>query len=186
MIDAGGSGSNNVGTSVYGFYLKSGEQDYGTKNECEEIIAILNRHVGGKTIVFSGHTHLIFQTEDFDYVLGKGYPNVNVAPIYGTNITTVHIPSLNHPRNLTVSTTTAVNSEGADVSVPELGSVGSWANLSNSNPYRQPCQSWIVDVYEDRLILRGFESNVCHDKRYGDILEKYTYPIYLTDLGEDS
>ena len=79
-----------------------------------------------------------------------------------------------------------MDSEGADVSVPDLGSVGSWTNLSNSNPYRQPCQSWIVDVYEDRLILRGFESNVCHDKRYGDILEKYTYPIYLTDLGEDS
>lgn len=110
---------------------------------------------------------------------------MNVAPIYGTNITTVHIPSLNHPRNLTVATTTAVNAAGTDVSVPKIGSIGSWASVSSSNPYRQPCQSWIVDVYDDRLVLRGFESNVCHDKRYGDILEKYTYPIYLTDLEED-
>ena len=137
-------------------------------------------------MVFSGHTHLIFETEDFEYVIGKGYPNVNVAPIYGTNITTVHIPALNHPRNLTVASTTAVNESGDSVSVPRIGNVGSWTDVSGSNPYRQPCQSWLVDVFPDMLILRGFESNVCHDKRYGDILEKYTYPIYLTDLEEDN
>jgi len=41
-----------------------------------------------------------------------------------------------------------------------------------------------VDVFEDKLILRGFESNVCHDKKHGDILDKYIYTIDLTTSEE--
>lgn len=153
---------------IYGFHLTAGEQDYSIKTESEEIIDILKQH-NGKTIVFSGHTHIIFQTEDFNLAVGKGYSNVNVAQIPETDITTVHIPSLNHPRKLTLSS---------------LGTVNGWDTISGSNPYRQPCQSWLVDVYNDKLILRGFESNVCHDKKYGDILDKYTYTIDLTTSEE--
>lgn len=163
LLDAGGSADNNLGQTIYGFYLKAGTQDYSTKTESEEILDILKQHVG-KVVVFSGHTHLVFETEDMEIVVGKGYSNVNVANIPGTNITTVHIPSLNHPRKLKVST---------------IGEVSGWQTISGSNPYRQPCQSWLVDVFNDKLVLRGFESNVCHDKRYGDILTKYVYPIYI-------
>lgn len=178
LLDGGGSANNNMSQVIYGFHLVAGAQDYTVKTEPEEIIDILKQH-NGKTVVFSGHTHLVFETEDFEIVVGKGYSNVNVAQIPGTDITTVHIPSLNHPRKVTVATTTAVNSSGAGVQVPKLGSVGGWTTISGSSPYRQPCQSWLVDVYTDRLVLNGFESNVCHDKKYGDILQKYVYPIYL-------
>lgn len=41
-----------------------------------------------------------------------------------------------------------------------------------------------MDVFEDKLILRGFETQVCHDKKYGDILDKYTYTIDLTTSEE--
>ena len=134
LLDMGGSANKNASCANYGFYCAAGSIDYSVKSECEKIMDILNEHEGGKTIVFSGHTHLVFQTEDLDNVIGKGYPNVNVAYVrtydqehneYNpTNIVTVHIPSLNHPRKLKVST---------------IGTVSGWETISGSNPYRQPC-----------------------------------------------
>jgi hypothetical protein len=178
LLDLGGSAGSNESCANYGFYCKAAASiDYSTPSECEQIMAILNQHVGGKTIVFSGHTHLVFETERFDYVIGKGYPNVNVAYVRNydpdkneytpTNIVTVHIPSLNHPRKLKVSS---------------IGSVSGWETISGANPYRQPCQSWLVDVYDNKLVLNGFETQVSHDKRYGDILNDYIYTIDLTDI----
>lgn len=116
----------------------------------------------------------MFDCEDFNTSYRKGYPNINVSPIVehdsahnsysDTGITTVHIPSLNYPRHFTYSS----------------NAVNGYYTISGSNPYRQPCQSWIVDVYADKLVLNGFESNVCHDRIYGDILDKYIYTIDLT------
>lgn len=155
--------------------------DYTTLTEWERIIEILKGHQGGKTIVFSGHTHFVFECEDFNQLWGKGYANINVAPIVefdastrkytDTGITTVHIPSLNYPRQFK-------SALGSNSTLP--GAANGYYTISGSNPYRQPCQSWLVDVYNDKLILRGFETQVCHDKKYGDILDKYTYTIDLT------
>jgi hypothetical protein len=101
LLDGGGSANSNMNQVIYGFHLTAGAQDYTQKVESEEIIDILKQH-NGDTVVFSGHTHLVFEVEDLDYGVGKGFSNVNVAHIPGTSITTVHIPSLNHPRMLDV------------------------------------------------------------------------------------
>ena len=78
LLDGGGNANNNMAQVIYGFHLRAGVQDYTVKSESEEIIDILKQH-NGKTIVFSGHTHLVFETEDFEVVVGKGFSNVNVA-----------------------------------------------------------------------------------------------------------
>lgn len=164
------------------------------KHECEEIVDILNQHEGGKTIVFSGHTHLVFETERFDYSIGKGFTNVNVAPVrlwddehekyVPTNIVTVHIPSLNHPRMLSMNKSLKYKDDTDTVQTKNfmLHGVQGWTTISSSNPYRQPCQSWLVDVYRDSLVLKGFETQVCHDRKYGDILPNYIYAIDLKEL----
>ena len=169
IIDRGSTGETDFNNTGYGFYIPTLDgQDYSSLNECERIIDILKRHTGGKTIVFSGHTHTCFQCEDFEPCIGKGYPNINVAPITDTDIVTVHIPSLNNPRRL------------------KNGSMGGgtdgWKTISESNPYRQPCQSWLVDVFDDRLVLKGYETNCCHDRKFGDILQQYTYVVDLEDF----
>lgn len=180
IIDRGGEGTSTT-CSNYGFNIPSGDQDYSVPCECEQIINILKTH-NGKTLVFSGHTHTIFQCEDFDACIGKGYPNINVARIEDTDITTIHTPSLNHPRRFE-STQKLQYKNHSDASVEATvskpGSVTGWKTISGSNPYRQPVQSWVVDVYEDKVVLKGYETNVCHDKKYGDILDKYVYTIDL-------
>ena len=187
LIDGGGGGEKSISMVTYhGWKVESSDSfDYETPTEWERIIEILKLHQGGKTIVFSGHTHFVFDCEDYSQTWGKGYANINVSPIVefdastrkytDTGITTVHIPSLNYPRQFK-------SALGSDSTLP--GSVSGYLTISGSNPYRQPCQSWLVDVYNDKLILRGFETQVCHDKKYGDILDKYTYTIDLTTSEE--
>ena len=113
-----------------------------------------------------------------DRTVARGFPFINVSPIHKvdpathmdtpelTDITTVHIPSLNYPRIVWASASTA-------------GTVNSYSNIANEYVVQQPCQSYIVDVYKDKLVLKGFESSVAHDKKYGDILNDYIYTIDL-------
>ena len=185
LADGGGNGDKSYSMVTYhGWRVDPSDSfDYENPTEWERIIEILKGHQGGKTIVFSGHTHFAFECEDYNQIWGKGYANINVAPIVDfdastrkytdTGITTVHIPSLNYPRQF----------KGSSSTFP--GAVTGYSTISGANPYRQPCQSWLVDVYEDKLILRGFESWVAHNKKYGDILDKYIYTIDLMASEED-
>lgn len=189
LIDGGGSGEKSIGMVTYhGWKVSSASDfDYTNLTEWEQIIEILKGHENGKTVVFSGHTHFVFECEGFNQLWGKGYPNINVSPIVehdssnnsysDTGITTVHIPSLNYPRQFK-------SALGSNSILP--GAVNGYSTISGSNPYRQPCQSWIVDVYADKLVLNGFESNVCHDRIYGDILDKYIYTIDLTTTEQNN
>lgn len=80
----------------------------------------------GRAILFHGHSHLMYEAQELDEK--ANYTKLNGYP-------SVHVPSLGNPRKL-------------------LGADGSWNDKDESGSIH-PAQAYLVDVYEDCIVLNG-------------------------------
>jgi hypothetical protein len=79
----------------------------------------------GRAVLFHGHSHMMFEAQELD-------EKANYTKINGYH--SVHVPSVGNPRWV-------------------LSADGSWSD----NPAKAPVspQAYLVDVYEDCIVLNG-------------------------------
>ncbi len=77
----------------------------------------------------------------FEFAVEESYPNVNVYDVENKNVNLVHVPSCAYPRN----------ASGAEV--------------------QEKSQCYIVDVYKDKIVLRGY------DLKVGAYIADYVYTL---------
>ena len=107
-------------------------------NDQNTRILNLLKSYNGVAIVFSGHTHFIDEVEQYNH-------NMLYAKV-SDNVHTVHIPSLNYPRDRDRNT------------------------ICSSFPDKQPSQGYIVDCYDSKIVLHchEFNTNIAINNTIGD------------------
>lgn len=104
----------------------------------------------GHVVYVTGHTHFAFDVE-------ASVPTVNVSGFDDAPfVHLVHVPSLNLPRDV------------------------SGAKINDSNAKAQPNEGWIVDVYRDTMVFKGWDFSYRSPYQLrGTFLPDYMYELPL-------
>lgn len=129
----------------YGFSVINDTANKIWKNEQNTLILDMLKEYPGTSIVYSGHSHYIQQVELY-------IPNVMVAQA-AENVWTVHIPSLNYPRNRARTV------------------------IASTHPLLQPSQGFIVECYSTCIILKCIEFNENCSCIPNQVLKEYVVPL---------